>query len=378
MSNTNLEKLAALIKRERGALLTRWRRQVRELPSAQHLDTPTLNDHIPGLLDELADAFASPSDQTIAEAVVDGGSQAHGLQRVQDDFDIEEVVAEYNILRGCLHDLAEENGLTLQGKPFLLVNRVLDSAIGAALKAYTTQRALEVQRRREEYLAFVAHDLRTPLSAIALAARVLELRLPEGTLPDHPGQMLKTLRRNTRRLEDLVNEILEENTHLEPEVGLKLERRMIDLWPLVEALTHDLYPLAAATETKLINRVPNELVIFADASVLRRVFQNLITNAIHYSPSGEVEIGARELPEEGGIECWVKDNGNGIPAELLGKIFEKGQTDPQSTGGTGLGLAIVKTYTEAAGGTVRVESQEGVGSTFHFTLPAPPNISRAP
>jgi two-component system, OmpR family, phosphate regulon sensor histidine kinase PhoR len=219
----------------------------------------------------------------------------------------------------------------------------------------------------------VAHDLRTPLNAIALAARVLELRFAERNPPDDSDRMMQTLRRNVRRLEDLVSKVLQENTALEPEVGLRLERRTIDLWPLAEALIHDLYPLAAATETRLINRVPSDLVIFADASVLRRVFQNLVTNAIHYSPSGEVEIGARELPDEGGVECWVKDNGAGIPAELLGKIFEKGQTDPQSTEGTGLGLAIVKTFTEAAGGTVSVESQEGVGSSFRFSLPAQPN-----
>ncbi len=89
--------------------------------------------------------------------------------------DIEEVVAEYNILRGCIHDLADENGLTLQGKPFYIINLVFDHAIGVALETYATQRALDVQRRREEYLAFVAHDLRTPLNAISLAGRVLHL-----------------------------------------------------------------------------------------------------------------------------------------------------------------------------------------------------------
>lgn len=83
------------------------------------------------------------------------------------------------ILRGRIHDLADENGLTLQGKPFHIINRVFDRAIGLALLAYATQRAREVQQRREEYLAFVAHDLRTPLNAIALACRVLELRFPE-------------------------------------------------------------------------------------------------------------------------------------------------------------------------------------------------------
>ncbi|MCA1607482.1 MAG: RsbRD N-terminal domain-containing protein, partial [Acidobacteria bacterium] len=106
----DLEKLAALIKHEGDALLSRWREQVRQLPSAKHLDVPTLNDHIPTLLEELATALQSSSDEMISEALSEGSPPAHGLQRLQDEFDIEEVVAEYNILRGCIHDLADTNG----------------------------------------------------------------------------------------------------------------------------------------------------------------------------------------------------------------------------------------------------------------------------
>jgi signal transduction histidine kinase len=101
---------------------------------------------------------------------------------------------------------------------------------------------------------------------------------------------------------------------------------------------------------------------------LRRIFQNLISNAIKYSPRGQVLIGARELEAEGTVECWVTDNGAGISAELLGKVFDKGESDPEQ-GGTGLGLAIVKTFAEAHGGTVTGESKEGVGSTFRLSLP---------
>src|SRR6185436_16629967 len=120
MLSSDLDKLAALIRRERDALLTRWREQVKELPSAQHLDAPTLNDHVPQLIDELAAALKARSDETIPEALSEASPPAHGLQRVQDGFDIEEVVAEYNILRGCIHDLAQANGLTLQGEPVRL------------------------------------------------------------------------------------------------------------------------------------------------------------------------------------------------------------------------------------------------------------------
>ena len=294
---------------------------------------------------------------------------------VQDAFDIEEVVAEYNILRGCIHDLADENGLNLQGKPFHIINLVFDHAIGVALQTYATQRALEVQRRRAEYLAFVAHDLRTPLNAISLAGRVLELTLPERGNSAETAQMLKALRRNVQQLEALVGKVLEENTNLQTEIGIKLERREFDLWPLVEALIHDLHPVAGTASTQLINKVPDDLVVYADAGLLRRVFQNLIANAIKYTPRGEIIIGARELGEEGAVECWVSDNGSGIPEELLEKVFDKGETDPESAGGTGLGLAIVKTFTEAHGGQVTVESKEGVGSTFRFSLPTKVNVS---
>ena len=375
MTINDLDKLAALIKQERHALLARWRQQLRQLPSARQLDIPTLNDHIPSLLDELATALQSWSNQTIPEALCEGTPPAHGLQRLQDAFDIEEVVAEYNILRGCIHDLADDNGLKLQGKPFHIINRVLDHAIGLALQTYATQRALDVQRRREEYLAFVAHDLRTPLNAISLAGRVLELTLPAQGTSAETAQMLKALRRNVQQLEGLVGKVLEENTSLQTEVGIKLERREFDLWPLVEALIHDLHPVAGTASTQLVNKVPDDLVVYADASLLRRVFQNLIANAIRYTPRGEVIIGARECGAERDVECWVKDNGAGIPEELLEKVFDKGEVDPENPAGTGLGLAIVKTFTEAHGGTVAVESKEGVGSTFHFSLPAKTSVS---
>jgi two-component system phosphate regulon sensor histidine kinase PhoR len=373
MTINDLDKLAALIKQERDALLSRWRQQVRQLPSAQHLDSPTLNDHIPGLLDELATALESRSDETIPEALSEGSPPARGgLQRVQDGFDIEEVVAEYNILRGCIHDLADTNGLSLQGKPFHIMNRVLDGAIGLAVQTYATQRALEVQQRRDEYLAFVTHDLRTPLSAISLATTVLELTLPQRGASAETTQMLKTLRRNVQHLGELVGKVIEENTNLQTEIGIKLERRAFDLWPLVEALIHDFHPVAGTASTQLINKVPDDLVVYADASLLRRVFQNLIANAITYTSGGEVIIGARELGAEGAVECWVSDNGAGIPEERLENVFDQLETDPQKEGGLGLGLAIVKTFVEAHDGKVTVESKEGLGSTFRFTLPARP------
>ncbi|WP_202921797.1 sensor histidine kinase [Anatilimnocola aggregata] len=324
---------------------------------------------MPLLLQEICKSFRASSDQSIAEALRDGSAFAHGLQRVQDAFDIEEVVAEYNILRCCIHDVAEENGLNLQGIPFRIINRVLDQAIGVALQTYSTERAAEVLKRREEYLAFVAHDLRTPLNAISLAGRILEVSQSGQEASEESVQVLKALRRSVKQLEGMVDKILEENANLQTELGVKLERREFDLWPLVEGLIHDLHPVAGTSSTKLVNKIPGDLVVYADAGLLRRVFQNLIANAIKYTPRGQIVIDAREATDGKSIECSVTDNGTGIPPELIDKVFEKGETDPHNVGGLGLGLAIVKTFIEAHEGNINVSSGQTAGTVFVFTLP---------
>ena len=289
---SELADLAALIIDGRDGVLKSWRAQVRALPSARGLDVPTLNDHIPGLLVELGAALLAGQDVPIAEALLNASPTAHGLQRVQDDFDIEEVVAEYNVLRGCIHDLAGEHGVTLQGQPFHIINRVFDHAIGVALQTYATQKALEVRQRREEYLAFVAHDLRTPLNAIALVARIIEQTMPGLDASGRAAQMVNALHRNVAQLEKLVGKVLEENTHLQTEIGIRLERRELYLWPLVEALVHDLFPVAGTGSTQVINDIPEDLVVFADADLLKRIFQNLLANAIRYTPRGRILITA--------------------------------------------------------------------------------------
>jgi two-component system phosphate regulon sensor histidine kinase PhoR len=370
MHSAELTKLADLLERERGAVIASWRNQVRELPAARAIDTPTLNDHIPNFLGLLIEAFRNKDDESIPEALKSGSPVAHGLQRVQDAFDIEEVVAEYNILRGCIHDVAEAHGLNLQGEPFRIMNRVFDQSIGLALQAFASRRALDVLLRREEYLAFVAHDLRTPLNAIAMAGRVLERNFAQVAAGSESARMFNALRRNVQHLEKLVDKVLEENLNLQTEVGIKLERRDVDLWSVVEGLIHDLHPVAGTSSTSLVNDIPDEQVVYADANLLRRILQNLIANAIKYTPRGKIVVSARESESRDGVEVSVRDNGAGIPPELVPTVFEKGESDGLTEGVSGLGLAIVKTFVEAHGGKVRVESVEGQGSEFSFSLPA--------
>ena len=221
----NLTNLADVIASEQKTVLADWRRQVRELPSAKHLDTPTLNDHIPAFLDELAVAFRRALGASISDQLIEATPPEHGRQRFVDGFDIGEVVAEYNILRGCIHDLAERHGLGLFGRAFHILNRVFDGAIGLAVQTFAARQALEVQRRREEYLAFVAHDLRTPLNAIGLSAKVLELKFIRPETDPASVKLLKSLQRNVRQISTLVDKVLKESTHVQTGGGTKPERR---------------------------------------------------------------------------------------------------------------------------------------------------------
>ena len=366
MTVENLYKLAALIRQDRDALLTEWRTEVRQLPVARDLDVPTLNDHLPELLEELACELEVSSDETMIEGLKECPI-IHGLARLRIGFDVEEVVAEYNALRSAIQNLAERHGLSLHGRANHIVNRVIDGAIGLAVKTYAAQKALEVQQRREEHLSFVAHDLRTPLSAIAIAAQLLDSNLPGEAKDERSALLLETLHRNVNRLSALVVKVVQEETNLKTDADEKVERHEVKLRGLVEGLVSDLQPLAETLNTNLINNVPEDMTAFADANLLTLVFQNLISNAINYTQNGEVTIGAHEK-EAGTVECWVSDDGAGIPAERLEKVFEKFESDPDTKEGMGLGLAIVKQIVEAHEGQVTVSSKLGQGSTFRFTL----------
>lgn len=368
MPTDNLDTLAALIRGERDTLLTQWRQEIKELPVAQNLDVPTLNDHIPDLLEELACELEVCSDESMIEGLKEN-PVTHGLDRLRLGFDVEEVVAEYNALRDVIQDLIERHGLRLRGKINRTINRVIDRSIGLAVKTYATQKALEVQQRREEHLAFVAHDLRSPLSAIAMAAHLLKAVVPDVIKDERGATLLATMHRNVVRLNSLVFKVVQEEANLKAKVNEKIERREVKLRAIVEELISDLSPLASAANLSLTNKVPEELTAFVDENMLTLIFQNLISNAIDYTPNGEVIIGAQKINQSASIECWVSDNGAGIPADRLEKVFDKLETDPDKQSGMGLGLAIVKQFVEAHGGKVTVDSKLGQGSTFRFIIP---------
>jgi len=366
MQPNELHRLAALVKQQRDTLLADWRQRVRQLPGAAHLDAPTINDQVPELLDSLADALIvgplkeAPETESI--------SAEHGLLRWQAGFDVTEVVGEYNILRQCLQDAAERDGMTLKGKPLHIINQVFDQAIANAIKAFETMMTIQLQQRHEEHIAFILHDLRSPLEALSLATTLLERSLGSSARNHEIESALSVLRGNINRMSERVRRILSAETGLGKSFHPAFT--LLNLQEQVDKIVHDLEPLAISSQTQVKNQIGAHLEVYSDETLLSQILQNLISNALKFTTQGIVEIGARALADEGTIECWVKDSGVGIPAEELGKVFDRFETSAESEKtGLGLGLAIVKEIVELHHGTITVQSEVGKGSTFTFVLP---------
>src|SRR5262249_50600070 len=255
--------------------------------------------------------------------------------------------------------LAERQNIDITGEPNRILNRVVDRAVALAVDTYATEKALEIQQRRGEQLSFVIHDLQNPFSAVHAAGRNFETSLAEDN-PDRGrvGNMVDIVQRNAQRLNALITTASQEQYNLAASTAeqIKVEHSEFDLWPLVEAMVWDLRALVENVPVQLINSVPENCVINADPVLITQVFQNLVSNAIKYTTRGEITIGAKTT-DVNKVHCWIRDTGTGIPADRLGKIFEKFETDPAKTGGLGLGLPIVKQIVEAHGGQIFVESE---------------------
>src|SRR6185503_5612379 len=331
MENQNLIRLFALIRDQRDNVLAKWRQQVRQLPGAANLDTPTINDQVPELLESLAAALKSEIETQETNAI----SAEHGLLRWQAGFDVTEVVAEYNILRQCLQDEAEDNGLILTGKPLLIVNNIFDDAIGKAVKAFETMMTIELQHRHDEHLAFLLHDLRTPLEALSLATTLLERSLPDDKRNSGINSALSVLRGNINRLTARVRHVLSTASGFGR--SFQTEFVMLNLHAQTEKVVQDLAPLATSAETEVRNEIDRQLEVYSDETLLAQILQNLLSNALKFTSKGTIEIGARAINEGQAVECWVKDSGQGIPATTIDKVFERFETSPEP-GQTGMGL----------------------------------------
>lgn len=225
-----------------------------------------------------------------------------------------------------------------------------------------------VEKTRRDFIANVSHELRTPLTSIrGYAETLLE---SDGALNDSAREFLDVIRRNAERMGRLTEDLL---VLARVESGEdKLDLRAQPAGHLLAEAASSLHEDARAAGMELTVEPAGDWMVMADAYAVHQVFANLISNALRYAQSGKkINIGATEKAD--GIEFFVRDFGPGIASEHLPRIFERfyrvDKARSRESGGTGLGLAIVKHIVLNHGGSVRVESAVGHGSTFFFVLP---------
>lgn len=360
-----MNQLLTVLRESKDEIFAVWRSRIRELPAARRLDDKTLNDHLGDMYDEIVAQLRQATPQDVVEtsnrAARSANPETHGEQRLEVGFRLQEMVAEYSVFRAVVVDFLDRSPARLTLPVLHTINRVIDGCIAVAVDTYTDCQAELVHRDREEQLSFLVHDLRSPLAAISAAASLLQ-----GSLVQPVGEdsqlFLDALGRNTRKLDSLIGRVLKSS------IQEQVENKSLDLQQAVDSALRDLLPLAQSVGTELVNSTAAELMVRADPQRLALILQNLISNAIKYTPRGRIEVGAEQ--QDGRVSCWVKDSGCGISADRLARVFEKLESDPARTDSFGLGLAIVRQMARAQGGDVDVTSRPGEGATFTFTLSA--------
>lgn len=231
------------------------------------------------------------------------------------------------------------------------------------------QKKAQAEKMRRDLVAWIGHDLRTPLASV----QAITEALADDVIEDEEAEKryLETAKLNLRELSNLIDDLFE-MAQLDAG-GLRLQQHENSLSDLISDAVVSLTAKAQAKQINITANIASDLdPVVLDAQRIERVLVNLIGNAIRYSPSGAVvHLDARR--NASGVVVSVNDNGDGISKEDLPYIFEQFYRGEKSrnraTGGSGLGLAISRSIIEAHGGKLTVQSQAGQGSCFSFTLP---------
>lgn len=252
----------------------------------------------------------------------------------------------------------------------------------ARLEEIIAERTAELRTANEElkrldqqktmFYSIINHEMRTPLTSILGYCDLLQLR-SGGDLSDKQRELIGIIKDNGRRLLDLVNNLLDVS-RIEA-ARMTVAKEPLAMGDVLEDALQVVKPLAAQKHIAIHVNVPDTLpLVHADRKRASQILINLLSNAVKYTPdAGSVSVSSRVVENGAMIQTDVADTGVGIPAEQLPYIFDRFSrletAKTRDTVGTGLGLTICKGLVEAHGGRIWVESEEGEGSCFHFTLP---------
>jgi signal transduction histidine kinase len=272
--------------------------------------------------------------------------------------------------RAALETLGAHIGLVLENARLTARQRRFAGELEAKV-ASATRRLEELDDAKSSFVAVASHELRTPLTALQGFSELLAVRrLPA----EEVSRLAGIMHQEARRLGRIVNDLLD-LARIERGLAPTLYRTPVAVETLIAGVA-DVFRRGRATHPIVVGYEAGLPRVDADPDALERILTNLVSNALKYSPPGRlVRIRARGAAHGGAVEVEVEDQGAGIPAESLARIFEPYYRAPEAAGtvrGAGIGLAVVKSLVEAHGGSIRVESAHGVGTRVVFSVPAVP------
>lgn len=236
-----------------------------------------------------------------------------------------------------------------------------------------------IEQLKNQFISTVSHELRTPLTSIAGSLKLMSGGVA-GEIPETARQMLQIAIQNSERLSLLINDLLDMERLASGRISMNLKPQA--LVPIIELTLAQLQSYADQHQVILVFQSPPALSPWArvDEQRFAQVMVNLLSNAVKFShPGHSVTVNIAEHPDL--VEIAVTDTGTGIPESFMPQLFEQftqaDASDQRSRTGTGLGLAICKALVEQMGGSIRVESTLGEGSTFTISLPSLANDNRS-
>jgi len=231
------------------------------------------------------------------------------------------------------------------------------------------ERAEAASRAKDEFVAMISHEIRSPLNAILGWSHMLRQGALDKTAT---ANALESIERNARAQAQLVSDLLDVSRVITGK--LRINARPVDIMNSVESALESVHPAAEAKQITIdVQREPYATVVTGDADRLQQVFWNLLSNAVKFTPrQGHVSVKIARTNSY--LEVAVSDSGTGIPEDFLPYIFERftqaDTTSARKHAGLGLGLSIARHIVELHGGTIAAESAgEGKGATFRITLP---------
>ncbi len=232
------------------------------------------------------------------------------------------------------------------------------------------QELKELNLSKDKFLSMISHDLRNPLTALLATSENLS-RDVEKLQPERTKMFASIIHRTSHKILDQLNELVDwakeqrEKTNFKPQ-ELQLRQSVNESLDLLREN-------AKQKNIKLENQVPDELYIHADVLMFRSILQNLVTNAIKYTPADGESVTVTATANDGMIELCIQDRGVGMSTEtremLFGQVSAASLLGTSKEKGTGLGLLLVKDFVAMHGGTIRVDSELDQGTCFLFTMP---------